>query len=151
MGKEFFLYPVVKIQAEDEADATDKILEALAGVAQIPGWLSPAPLMDAVQAALDCLEEVLEDTDGPDGERIPNPLLVQLRAVAKPGSPLAFHHNMLVTPEGHTPGRCEVCGRHMPRFSRRTAIKRDGKTLMGCPSCYRESQETATADEGEVS
>jgi len=73
------------------------VLDALfhAGVAQIPGWL-PAPpsqqekraaeervkaLEDGVQASLDCLEEVLEDTDGPNGERIPNPLLVQLRAL----------------------------------------------------------------------
>lgn len=37
-------------------------------------------LLAACRAALDALEETLEDTDGPDGEMVPNPLLVQLRA-----------------------------------------------------------------------
>lgn len=36
-------------------------------------------LLRAAEKALECLEEILEDTDGDDGERIVNPLLVALK------------------------------------------------------------------------
>lgn len=39
------------------------------------------PLVAVCRKSLDCLEEILEDTDGPDGGRIHNPLLTELRAV----------------------------------------------------------------------
>lgn len=51
-----------------------------------------AALVDALTTAQECLESILEDTDGPDGvygERMPNPLLVQIRAalaLAKAGA-----------------------------------------------------------------
>ena len=38
-----YLYPVVTIEADDERDATDQLMEAIfgAGVGEIPGWCSP--------------------------------------------------------------------------------------------------------------
>lgn len=51
-----------------------------------------AALVDALTTAQECLESILEDTDGPDGvygERTPNPLLVKIRAalaLAKAGA-----------------------------------------------------------------
>ena len=66
--KEFFLYPVIRLWAADEVEATDKVVEAIftAGVGEIPGWL-PAPptfeekqLQRAAPDLLAALEELLE-------------------------------------------------------------------------------------------
>jgi len=40
-------------------------------------------LLVAARDALECLEEFLEDTDDEHGNRVMNPLLVQLRAAIK--------------------------------------------------------------------
>ena len=41
----FFLYPIIAINAPNEAEATDRVLAAIfeAGVGEIPGWLPEPP------------------------------------------------------------------------------------------------------------
>ena len=64
--KEFFLYPVIRVQAKDEAEATDKVFEAIftAGVGEIPRWFPPPPtyeekrLQQAAPELLAALEAV---------------------------------------------------------------------------------------------
>lgn len=50
--QEFFVYPIIHLYAEDEAEATDKVLEAIftGGVGEIPGWLSESAV-DAMTLA----------------------------------------------------------------------------------------------------
>ena len=63
-----FLYPVITVDASNEAEATDKVLEAIftAGVGEIPGWLPEPPtfeekqLQRAAPDLLAALEELLE-------------------------------------------------------------------------------------------
>ena len=77
----FFLYPIITIDARDEAEATDRVIAAIfeAGVGEIPGWL-PAPpsfeekrLWQAAPELLAALEDMLaavgDDTEIPEGRK----------------------------------------------------------------------------------
>ena len=82
-----FLYPVVTIEADSEADATDMLLEAIftAGVGEIPGWCSPPPsfgeksLQQAAPELLAVLELALRYLEHPD-------VLTVTEKMALPGS-----------------------------------------------------------------
>ena len=45
MPQDFYLYPVIKITAEDKDEAIDKVIEAIfeREVGEIPGWCAPPP------------------------------------------------------------------------------------------------------------
>jgi hypothetical protein len=45
MPKDFYLYPIIRVTAEDEAEATDMVIEAIftARVGEIPGWRGEPP------------------------------------------------------------------------------------------------------------
>ena len=71
-----FLYPVVKIQADSEADAIDMLMEAIftARVGEIPGWCSPPPsfgekrLRQAAPDLLAALDGLLATEDSDSGD-----------------------------------------------------------------------------------